>query len=91
MTTFLPRLRNKWIRMFSRQKPTPWEDREAVAILTKVAGDPWACLAIAKCLEVEIDPGESAADFVSQQLQAYVDRKRIEELQRRIDNIKVTP
>lgn len=62
------RLRRRWERLFRRQRPYAWEVREAAYLLYKVSQSARACQMLADQLEIECDPGESVADFVSQQL-----------------------
>ncbi|QHJ82152.1 MAG: hypothetical protein [Caudoviricetes sp.] len=62
------RLRRRWERLFARKEAFPWEVREAEHLLYKVSTNARACQLLAELLEIECDPGESVADYVSQQL-----------------------
>lgn len=62
------RLRRRWARLFARKEAFPWEAREAEDLLYKVSTNARACELLAELLEIECDPGESVADYVSQQL-----------------------
>lgn len=62
------RLRRRWERLFARKPPYPWEVRAAEDLLYKVSTNARACQLLAELLEIECDPGESVADYVSQQL-----------------------
>lgn len=54
--------------MFNGSKATSWEREGSAMLLHKVSVDAWACQMIADKLELHIDSGESAADYVSQML-----------------------
>lgn len=79
MADTIERIKRQWARLFNRREPSPWEQRHAAEKLHAISKDAWACQKIAELLEVESDPGESAADFVSQMLrQPYVDHLRMQ-------------
>lgn len=62
------RLRRRWERLFARKPAYPWEARAAEDLLYKISTNARACELLAELLEIECDPGESVADYVSQQL-----------------------
>lgn len=62
------RVRARWRRMLNGSKATAWESEASAKLLHKVSQDAWACKMVAEKLEIQIDDGESAADYVSQML-----------------------
>ena len=82
------RIRARWRRMFNGSKPSVWEREGSAMLLHKVSVDAWACQVIADKLEIQIDNGESAADYVSHMLrEPYRDwvEERAKRSIRRID------
>lgn len=65
------RLRARWRRMFNGSKASPWESEASAKLLHKVSQDAWACQMLAEKLEIQIDGGDSAADYVSQMLREH--------------------
>ena len=65
-------LRNVWRRLFRRETPTLGEQYYASEKLKRLSIDPWACEMLAKQLDIEIDPGESAASYVADACRAAV-------------------
>jgi hypothetical protein len=79
MTDSIDRKKRAWHRLFARREPAPWESRKSAELLRDVSLDAWACQKIAELLDIQCDPGESAADFVSQMLrEPYVEHVRIQ-------------
>lgn len=68
MSRLVERMQAKWRRMFARRAPFGWEASRAASLLRDVSQDPWACEQVAQLLEIECDPGESAASYVSEML-----------------------
>lgn len=62
------KLSNRWRRLFQRRMPFPWEVNKSRVLLYEVSKNAYACQWIAALLEIDCDPGESAADYVSQML-----------------------
>lgn len=59
------RLHRRWKRLFERRDPYPWEMREAEKLLYEVSKSACACKLVSELLEIQGDPGESMADYVS--------------------------
>ncbi|TBW96713.1 hypothetical protein TP46_12390 [Xanthomonas citri pv. aurantifolii] len=62
------RLAARWSRLFKGSDAFPWERFEAQRLLYEVSKSAAACQMVAELLEIQCDPGESAADYVSQML-----------------------
>lgn len=61
-----------WRRLFRREKPTISEQHYSAENLKRLSIDPWACEMLAKQLDIEIDPGESAASYIADACRAAV-------------------
>lgn len=59
------RIASRWRRVFARKPPTPREERDAATLLSNLARSPFACQALARELDIEIDPGESAESYIA--------------------------
>lgn len=71
------RLQMYWKRLFIGAAPYPWEERAAIDLLHRVSQSVYACKLIADLLELEGEPGESLADYVSQALsEPFLERER---------------
>lgn len=68
MNKVMSRITQRWSRLFKRREAMPWETRASAALLYSVSKDAWACQMIVDLLELEGEPGESMADYVSQML-----------------------
>lgn len=66
--SFVEKMQGKWNRLFMRRQPFRWEASRAAGLLRDVSQDAWACQQIAELLDIECDPGESAAPYVSEML-----------------------
>ena len=66
MVNIWRRMQARWSRVFAQKDPHPWEKRDAAVMLRKLSADAWACKLLADKLDLDIDPGESAADYISQ-------------------------
>lgn len=62
------KLSNRWRRLFQRRAAFPWEVNQARHLLYEVSKNAHARQWIAELLELDCDPGESVADYVSQML-----------------------
>lgn len=83
-------MRKVWLRLFRREKPTNREQHNAVEKLKGISVDPWACEILAKKLDIEIDPGESAASYIADACRAAVIEHEVAYHQRQIRQLQPT-
>lgn len=83
-------LRKVWRRLFQRETPTLSEQHYAAEKLKRLSVDPWACEMLAKQLDIEIDPGESAASYIADACRAAVIEHEVAYYQQQIQRLKPT-
>ena len=81
-------LRKVWRRLFQRETPTLREQHYAAERLKGLSVDPWACEMLAAQLDIEIDPGESAASYIADACRAAVIKHEVAYHQRKIQQLQ---
>lgn len=80
----IARIWRKWDQLFRRKRPSGFEVRYAAHTIERLGNDPQACAILADLLDIQTDPGESAASFVADACRRYAGREEIDHLQRRL-------